>query len=59
MGPKMIQIPSQTPGRASGGFMEAIEDTEGIMENTGNGSTELVHFERHFEGEAVVLAPIE
>ena len=25
---------------------------------TGNGSTELVHFERRFEGEGVVLAPL-
>ena len=54
----MMEIPSQTTGRASGGFMEATEATEGIMWNTGNGSTEVVHFERHFEGEGVVLASI-
>ena len=35
----MIEIPSQTTGRASGGFMEATEATEGIMWHTGNGST--------------------
>ena len=35
----MTAIPPQTTGRLSGGFMEATEDTEGIMENTGNGST--------------------
>ena len=56
--PKMMEIPPQTTGRASGGFMEATEATEGIMWNTGNGSTELVHFEWHFEEEGVVLAYI-
>ena len=42
--------------RASRGFMKATEDMEGIMEKTGNGSTEVVHFELRFEGEGVVLA---
>ena len=55
--PKMMEIPSQNTGRASGAFMEATEDTEGIMVNTGNGSTKVVHFEPRFEGEEVVLAP--
>ena len=36
--------------------MEATEDMEGIMENTGNGSTEVVHFEQGFKGEGVALA---
>ena len=53
----MVAIPPYTTGRLSGGFMEATEDMEGIMENTGNGSTEVVHFKRHFKGEEVVLAP--
>ena len=52
----MMEIPSQTTRRVSRGFMEATEDMEGIMEKTGNGSTEVVHFELHFEGEGVVLA---
>ena len=52
----MTTIPPQTTGRLSGGFMEATEDTEGIMENTGNRSTKVVHFEPRFEGEEVVLA---
>ena len=52
----MMEIPSQTTRRVSGGFMEATEDTECIMENTGNGSTEVVHFEQRFEGEEVALA---
>ena len=51
--PKRTAIPSKTTGSVSGGFMEATRDMEGIMENTGNGSTEVVHF----EGEEVVLAP--
>ena len=51
----MMEIPSQTTRRASGAFMEATEDTEGIMVNTGNGSTKVVHFEPRFEGEGVVL----
>ena len=37
--------------------MEATEDTEGILENTVNGSTKVVHFEPRYEGEGVVLAP--
>ena len=37
--------------------METTEDTEGIMENAGNGSTEVVHFERCFKWEKVVLTP--
>ena len=36
--------------------MEATEDMEGSMEKTGNGSTEVVHFELRFEGEEVALA---
>ena len=36
--------------------MEDTVDTEGIMENTGNGSKEVVHFEQPFEGEEVALA---
>ena len=51
----MMEIPSQTTRRASGAFMEATEDTEGIMVNTGNGSTKVVYFEPRFEGEGVVL----
>ena len=51
----MMAIPPQTTRRLSGGFMEATEGTEGIMENTGNGSTRVVHFEPRFEGEGVVL----
>ena len=39
----------QTTRRTSRGFMEATEDMEGIMENTGNGSTEVVHFEQGFK----------
>ena len=42
-GPKMTAILSKTTGRVSGGFMEATEDTECIMVNTRNGSTEVVH----------------
>ena len=57
VGLKMMKIPSETPGRESGAFMEATEDTEGIMVNTGNGSTKVVHFEPRFKGEEVVLAP--
>ena len=53
--PKMMKIHSQTTRRASRGFMEATEDMEGIMEKTGNGSTEVVHFEQLFEGEGVAL----
>ena len=52
----MTAISPYTTGRLSGGFMEATEDTEGSMENAGNGSTEVVHFERYFEGERVALA---
>ena len=52
----MIEIPSQTTRRASGGFMEATENTKSIKKNTGNGSTEVVHFEKCFEGEGVALA---
>ena len=52
-----MEIPPYTTGRLSGGFMEATEDMEGIMENTRNWSTEVVHFERCFEEEGVVLAP--
>ena len=52
----MMEIPSQTTRRVSGAFMEATEDTEGIMENTGNGSTEVVQFEQRFEEEGVTLA---
>ena len=48
VGPKMIVIPSKTTGRVSQGFMEATEGTEGIMENTGNGSTKVVYFEPRF-----------
>ena len=51
-------MPSQTTRRVSRGFLEATEDTEGIMENTGNGSTEVVHFEQSFEEEEVALAHI-
>ena len=51
----MIEIPSQTTRRASGAFMEATEDTEGITANTGNGLTKVVHFEPRFEEEGVVL----
>ena len=57
VGPKMTVLPSKTTGRVSRGFMEATEDTEGIMVNTRNGSTKVVHFEPCFEGEGVVLAP--
>ena len=53
----MTAKPPYTTGRLSEGFMEATEDTEGIMENAGNGSTEVVHFERYFIGERVALAP--
>ena len=53
----MMEIPSQTTRRTSGAFMEATEDTEGIVVNTGSGSTKVVHFEPHFEGEGVVLGP--
>ena len=49
----MIALPSKTTGRASGGFMVATRDMEGIMVNTGNGSTEVVHFEGRFEGEGM------
>ena len=52
----MMEIQSQTIRSASGSFMEATEDTEGIIENTGNGSMEVVHLEQHFEGEGVALA---
>ena len=52
----MTTIPPQTTRRLSGGFMEATEDTEGIMENIGNRSTEVLYFEQHFEGEGVALA---
>ena len=52
----MMEIHSQTTRRAPRGFMEATEDMEGIMEKTGNGSTEVVHFELLFEGEGVALA---
>ena len=52
----MMEIPSKNTGRVSGAFMEATEDTDGIMERIGNGSTKVVHFER-FEEEGVVLAP--
>ena len=38
----MMEIPSQTTRRASRAFMEATEDTEGIMVSTGNGSTKVV-----------------
>ena len=48
----MMEIPSQTTRRASRSFMEATED---IMEKTGNGSTEVVHFELRFEEEGVAL----
>ena len=48
----MMEIPSQTTRKASGAFMEATEDTEGIMVNTGNGST---NFEPRFEGKGVVV----
>ena len=51
-----MEIPSQTTRRASRGFMKATEDMEGIMEKTGNGSTEVVHFELRFEGEGVAPA---
>ena len=54
----MTAILSKTTRRVSGGFMEATEDMEGIMEKTGNGSTEVVHFELCFEEERVVLAPL-
>ena len=53
----MMKIPSETPGRESGTFMEATEDMEGITVNTGNGSTKVVHFEPHLEGEGVALGP--
>ena len=53
----MMKIPSKTPGREPGAFMEATEDMEGIMVNTGNGSTKEVHFEPRFGGERVVLGP--
>ena len=45
--PKRMEIPSQTTRRASGAFMEATEDTEGIMENTGNGSTKVEYTLSH------------
>ena len=51
----MMKIPSETSGRESGAFLEATEDTGGIMVNTGNRSTKVVHFEPHFEEEGVVL----
>ena len=51
VGLEIMKIPSETPGRESGAFMEAIVDTEGIMVNTGNGLTKVVHFEPCFEGE--------
>ena len=53
----MMEIPSKNTGRVSGAFMEATEDTDGIMERIGNGSTKVAHFELRFEGEGVVLAP--
>ena len=53
----MMKISSETPGSESGAFMEATEDMESIILNTGNGSTKVVHFEPRFEGEEVVLAP--
>ena len=53
----MMKIPPETPGSESGTFMEATEDMESIMLNTGNGLTKVVHFEPRFEGEEVVLAP--
>ena len=52
-----MKISSETPGRESGAFMEATEDMEGIMVNTGNGSTKVVLFEPRFEEEGVVLGP--
>ena len=57
VGLKMMKIPSETPGSESGAFMEATEDMESIMLNTGNGSTKVVHFEPRFEEEEVVPAP--
>ena len=54
----MMKISSETPGSESGAFMEATEDMESIMLNTGNGSTKVVHFEPRFEEEEVVLAPL-
>ena len=53
----MMKIPSKNPGREPGAFMEATEDMEGIMVNTGNGLTKVVHFEPRFEEGGVVLAP--
>ena len=53
----MMKIPSETPGSESRAFMEATEDMESIILNTGNGSTKIVHFEPRFEGKEVVLAP--
>ena len=53
----MMKMPSETPGSESRAFMEATEDMESIMLNTGNGSTKVVHFEPRFEEEEVVLAP--
>ena len=50
----MTAILSKTTGRNSKGFMEATEDTECIMVNTMNQSTDIVHFERQFEGEGVI-----
>ena len=37
--------------------MEATEDMEGIMVNTGNGLTKVVHFEPRFGEEGVALGP--